>query len=788
MCGIGFILSLLDSVSDGAPSSPTTDDSATNYEVGVLNDLNHHLSEALAPRGPDIPRRQFNFSENSSNNKGWSLTIHASVLHMRGEVAVEQPVLFSLDGAFHDQNYCGDGDDGDLTCALCWNGECYTYKKEDAIDGNMVELISDNDQCQPFISEHANISDTTLIKQLIFSAISVARTEIFHDKNEIQRVAKEHDAIARALSRVHGEFSFIIFIPSKSSDGKASGSFRGGHIYYGRDSLGRRSLLVNKSLRGIVAISSVAVETKSSENLKMQTYCDNIESSNSFNMNWEEIPAGIVYRMDVLSGVTASIRLPKIVNAEVDRLLSEFVESSCLDTSIFDLSDEVTKQSNSERAACVLLELLDRAVRRRVAQAPIPSSNATKGASVAVLFSGGIDSVVLAALSNTHVPKNQPIDLINVSFHVGSSGVRSGPQSPDRLAAKLSYLEMKRRWPERDWRFIAVDVPYEEVLKNEKHILRIISPLDSTMDFNIATAFWFAGLGQGRIMGRGEIEETVPSHSNKSVMKGGLDEPLLRFANKNGESKQAFCKKSNVQRQCVRMGCTRSAPPDGCIFGACRFCCGKLQGPISSFLGKAARLCPEHNDNNTGAARKIRLRSEVTQERSGAMSSESYTAISFDIRSRAKILLSGVGADEQMAGYGRHRSTFERSGYPALQSELRMEIKRLWTRNLGRDDRCLSDHGKETRFPFLDEDVVTFLEKIPLELKCDMSLPAGEGDKLILRRVARMIGVNECSSLVKRAIQFGSRIARVSDKSRFGSQRQATGQAKHRTLISSGND
>jgi hypothetical protein len=42
-----------------------------------------------------------------------------------------------------------------------------------------------------------------------------------------------------------------------------------------------------------------------------------------------------------------------------------------------------------------------------------------------------------------------------------------------------------------------------------------------------------------------------------------------------------------------------------------------------------------------------------------------------------------------------------------------------------------------------------------------------------------MIGVNECSSLVKRAIQFGSRIAKVSDKNRFGSQRQATGAAKH---------
>ena len=70
-----------------------------------------------------------------------------------------------------------------------------------------------------------------------------------------------------------------------------------------------------------------------------------------------------------------------------------------------------------------------------------------------------------------------------------------------------------------------------------------------------------------------------------------------------------------------------------------------------------------------------------------------------------------------------------------------MEVDRLWTRNLGRDDRCLSDHGKEGRFPYLDEDVMAFLDALPLELKCDMTRPLGEGDKLILRKVAQMIGV-----------------------------------------------
>ncbi|XP_078496642.1 asparagine synthetase domain-containing protein 1-like [Lissotriton helveticus] len=63
----------------------------------------------------------------------------------------------------------------------------------------------------------------------------------------------------------------------------------------------------------------------------------------------------------------------------------------------------------------------------------------------------------------------------------------------------------------------------------------------------------------------------------------------------------------------------------------------------------------------------------------------------------AKVVLTGIGADEQLAGYSWHRPSTPDLWTNALIEELSMELGRISSRNLGRDDRVIGDHGKEAR-------------------------------------------------------------------------------------------
>ena len=128
-----------------------------------------------------------------------------------------------------------------------------------------------------------------------------------------------------------------------------------------------------------------------------------------------------------------------------------------------------------------------------------PSMNTGK-ARVAVLFSGGIDSTVIAYLAHRcvsfwtlpmllmycrHIPLDQPIDLLNVAFEnprklkiqrEGNGGgvykrrsSKSKPENneeknfklyevPDRITGTSEVEELRRLCPERTWNFVCVSL------------------------------------------------------------------------------------------------------------------------------------------------------------------------------------------------------------------------------------------------------------------------------------------------------------------------------------------
>lgn len=144
----------------------------------------------------------------------------------------------------------------------------------------------------------------------------------------------------------------------------------------------------------------------------------------------------------------------------------------------------------------------------------------------------------------------------------------------------------------------------------------------------------------------------------------------------------------------------------------------------------------------------------------------------------AKVLLSGLGADEVFGGYARYNTAAKRS-MQALQDEISLDLDRLWERNFGRDDRVISCNGKECRYPFLDKQVIATAGQIPIDFICDFTMHRGMGEKRILRQIAKNMGLDLVQHFEKRAIQFGTKIAKISNKAKFGSNRKANGIAQY---------
>uniref|UniRef100_A0A2P2KX64 Uncharacterized protein MANES_05G109800 n=1 Tax=Rhizophora mucronata TaxID=61149 RepID=A0A2P2KX64_RHIMU len=108
---------------------------------------------------------------------------------------------------------------------------------------------------------------------------------------------------------------------------------------------------------------------------------------------------------------------------------------------------------------------------------------------VAILFSGGLDSMILAALLDECLDPRYGIDLLNVSF--------DGQSAPDRISARAGVEELRRIAPFRRWKLVEIDAELSNLTLELKHVMSLIKPANTYMDLNIGIALWLAARGNG---------------------------------------------------------------------------------------------------------------------------------------------------------------------------------------------------------------------------------------------------------------------------------------------------
>ena len=152
---------------------------------------------------------------------------------------------------------------------------------------------------------------------------------------------------------------------------------------------------------------------------------------------------------------------------------------------------------------------------------------------------------------------------------------------------------------------------------------------------------------------------------------------------------------------------------------------------------------------------------------------EKFTIMDKIYTSQAKIILDGLGADEIFGGYLRYKNG-------DIEAQMKKDLDRLWLRNCGRDERVCGENLVELRFPYLDNDLMKFLGCIEdMKQIVDFDKPRGEGEKYLLRKVAKdLVGFKLSHKFEKRAIQFGTKIAHQTNIHKYGSNNKANGKAQ----------
>lgn len=527
---------------------------------------------------------------------GVRLSLKSSVLHLRGSKLQKQPLSDC------DENI------------LLFNGQIYQF------DGYPL---------------HKDQSDTRFLSEKLNSCTT----------------AKE---IAICLSKITGPFAVIYWHKNLN------------HLFYCRDLFGRKSLcaLIDTGQHPIILSSICCKQSGDDTSTWIEVDCSGIHCldlgfSNRLKYTLFARDIDIVYHKTVKcqSRTTTDDAVLMIDLGQDLGALSKDVRSWTdftkkdhnLALKDFEnlLLESVKKRLEYNRPDCIICR----------SESSQESRNGCFHSKVAVAFSGGIDSTILALAIDKLTDHKETIDLVTVAFR---------DNAPDRISVQEAIIELIEVCPWRNWRLILCDIDKEGLQRERDSIIKhLIHPCDTVVDDSLGCACWFIGRAEGRA-----IDSCKVSQANSVSIYND------------------FCRYNPTAKPCIA-----------------------IQG------------------------------------------------IEYHYRCPASMMFAGTGIDEQLGGYSSHRAGWTSSGIEGVVDEISFQMRRIWTRNMGRDDRVYSHHGRDLKLPYLDESLVSFLNRLPVGLKMDLSETLEVGPKLLIRELAVEWGLKKTSRRIKRALQFGTKIA-----------------------------